>query len=141
MKPTVPLNVLSNAARMDQEDIINQVHSMIDSSNYNRAERKQLVKALKKTNKLSEKAQTKLDHSAKEEYHALLEQDFIHFFAALAITMKQRYYWREDENNDQISSLLESVEKTLEKYSNLNYTTEDLAKLAEEETGIELRTK
>ena len=71
----------------------------------------------------------------------LLEQDFIHFFAALAITMKQRYYWREDENNDQISSLLESVEKTLEKYSNLNYTTEDLAKLAEEETGIELRAK
>ena len=134
MEPNIPLNVLSNR----EPDTLSQVAAMINNSGYNRSQRRRLEKALCKTQKLSDRAQKKLDTSAYKEYQALLDKNFIHFFAALALTMKQRYYWQEDDTHDQISSLLESVEGTLEKYATMNYTTEDLAKLVEDEIGIVL---
>ena len=46
--------------------------------------------------------------------------------------------WREDDTHDQISSLLERVDKKINKYAKMGYTTEDIVKLVEEKTEIVL---
>lgn len=133
----IPLNVLSNQSRTEQ-DAINQVAAMINNSGYNRGQRRRLEKALTKTNKLTEKAQKKISDGAYKEYQKAVDTNYIHFFAALSITMSERYHWKEDEQHDQITSLLESVGRTIDKYAGMGYTTEDLSKYVEDTLGIVL---
>ena len=46
--------------------------------------------------------------------------------------------WREDETHDQISSLLERVDKKINKYAERGYNTKDLVKLLDETCDIKL---
>ena len=76
--------------------------------------------------------------SAYEQYQKAVDKNFLHFYAILALTMKEDYMWREDDTHDQISSLLERVDKKINKYAKMGYTTEDIVKLVEEKTEIVL---
>lgn len=134
MEPNIPLNVLSNR----EPDTLSQVAAMINNSGYNRSQRRRLEKALCKTQKLSDRAMQKLDRSAYKEYRDAVDQNFIHFFAALALVCYEDYRWKEDDSHDQITSMLERVGNKIDKYAHQGYTTEDLAKLVEDEIGIVL---
>ena len=140
LEPQVPLNVLNYAAK-NQKDPISQVAAMINNSGMNRGQRRRLEKALAKTERLTERAQKRLDRSAYREYKAAVNRNFMHFFATLALTMGEDYHWREDEQHDQISSLLERVEKKLEKLSAQGYDTEDIVKMVDEKYNLCLVSK
>lgn len=133
----IPFNVLSSENRSHQ-DTLDQVAAMINNSGMNRGQRRRLEKALAKTEKLTEKAQRKLDYNAYKTYQAAVDKNFLHFFAILSLVMGEDYRWKEDESSDQITSLLERVGKKLEKYANKGYTTEDLVKIVEDKYGIVL---
>lgn len=136
MEQNMPFNVLSNTA--NKEDTISQVAAMINNSGYNRGQRRRLEKALSKTNKLTERAQKKLDDSAYREYQEAVSKNYLHFFAILALTAGEDYKWQEDDKHDQISSLLERVDKKIKKYANQGYNTEDLISMVDEKYGIVL---
>lgn len=133
----VPFNVLSNGNR-DQQDTIDQVAAMINSAGYNRGQRRRLEKALGKTSKLSQKCQQKLSQNIYKEYAEAVDENFLHFFSVVALTLAEDYHWREDETHDQISSMLERVSKKIDKYSAQGYSTQDLVELVEEKTGLVL---
>lgn len=137
MRKDIPVNVLSNDLRND-EDTIDKVAAMINNSGYNRSQRRRLEKALCRTQKLTERAQKQLDHSAYKEYQAAVDKNFVHFFAALGLCMMEHYNWKETPDNDhgQLTSLFERLTKTLQKYHDMGYETEDLVKLLDEKTGI-----
>lgn len=131
----IPFNVLSNG-NLDSQDTVSQVASMINSSGYNRGQRRRLEKALGKTNKLSQKVQHKIGNKVYEEYKKAVSQNYVHFFSALALTMLEDYHWQEDDKHDQISSILERVGNKIDKYAAQGYTTETLAQLVEDKIGI-----
>lgn len=140
------LNVLSNDSRetlnnnIMNTDVIDAVANMINTSGKNRAQRRRLEKGLARTNKLSEKAQKKLDYSLYHEYKAVTDKDFVHFNAILALVMFEDYRWIETEENDhgQITSLLERVQKKMLKYKDKNFSTEDICREVYKKTGIML---
>ena len=71
LEPQVPLNVLNYAAK-NQKDPISQVAAMINNSGMNRGQRRRLEKALAKTERLTERAQKRLDRSAIASIRLLL---------------------------------------------------------------------
>ena len=133
----IPFNVLNNSNN-DQQETINTVAAMINNSGYNRGQRRRLEKALGKTTKLSQKLQDKINKHAYSEYQNAVDKNYVHFFSVLALTLLEDYRWREDDTHDQISSMLERVGKKIDKYADQGYSTEDIAKLVEEKTGIVL---
>ena len=134
----VPFNVFYNET-LSQQDTIDQVAAMINSSGYNRGQRRRLEKALGRTNKLSQKCQNKIGNRIYKEYQDTVDKNFVHFFSILALVLDEDYHWKEDESHDQISSMLERVGNKLNKYSSeKGYTTENLMKLVEDRLGIVL---
>lgn len=136
------LNVLSakNTSDFMSDDAIATVAQMINTSGANRSQRRRLEKSLKRVETIRTYAQKHLDDSAYKQYAKAVDDNFIHFFACLGLTMIDEYKWKETPENDhgQISSLLERVGKTIDKYANEGYDTEGLVKLFEEKTGIVL---
>lgn len=140
------LNVLSNSGRdalndnIMHDDVIDAVANMINTSGKNRAQRRRLERGLARTNKLTEKAQKKINNSLYEEYKSVTDKDFVHFNAILALVMYDDYRWRETEENDhgQITSLLERIQKKMTKYLEMDYSTEDICKEVYKKTGIML---
>lgn len=133
----IPYNVLSSD-NLSQQQIIDNVATMINNAGYNRAQRRRLEKALCQTNKLSQKCQEKISKNVYKEYCEAVDENFLHFFSVVALTLAEDYYWREDDTHDQISSMLERVSKKIDKYSAQGFTTQDLVKLVEEKTGLVL---
>ena len=82
--------------------------------------------------------QNRVDRSAYTQYQKAVDENFLHFYSILALTMKEDYHWREDETHDQISSLLERIDNKIKKYAEKGYTTEDLVKLLNETCDIQL---
>jgi hypothetical protein len=134
------LNVLNLKKRNDymSDDAVTDVANLISSSGCNRSQRRKIARDLGKVETIMAHTQKRLDRSMLTEYQTLLDKDMVHFCCGLAITLMDRYKWKEDDTHDQISSMIESVTKTLEKYANMGYTTEDMAELVEERTGIQL---
>lgn len=134
------LNVLSQKNRSDfmSDDAIGEVANMIATKGGNRSQRRRLEKSLKRVETIREYAQRHVDDLAFKEYQRAVDKNYCHFFACLALTMVEKYKWVEDDECDQISSLLEKVDKTITKYANMGYETEDLIKLVEEKTGLVL---
>lgn len=134
------MNVLSNTYRDKflEQDTIDTVANMINTSGANRAQRRRLEKSLAKTNKLSAKVHDKIEHKIYNKYKDITDEDFTHFNAILALVMYEDYRWREDETHDQITSLLERFQHKMQKYKDLNYTTDKVCKEVEELTGIVL---
>ena len=142
MNTQIPVNVLSNNAR-EKEDTINQLASIIKSSGCNRSQRRRFEKALKKTENITAQVQKNVNTKAYKEYQDAVDRDYVHFFACLGLTMMESYHWQESEDNDhgQITSLFERVNKTIQKYSDMGYSTEDIVNLLDERTGIRLVTE
>ena len=132
------LNVLNISNRIDNPDAVDQVAALIDSKAKSPSQRKRLERALKKVDTIYKYAQEKVNYNAYKEYQKAVDKNYVHFFSILALTMKEDYLWREDDTHDQLSSLLERVGKKIDKYANMNYSTEDLSNLVEERIGIKL---
>lgn len=118
------------------DDAVADVANLISASGCNRSQRRKIARDLGKVENIMSHTQKRLDRSMLNEYQMRLDNSLVHFYCGLAITLMDRYNWKEDETHDQISSIIESVNKTLEKYYNMGYTTEDMAELVEERTGI-----
>lgn len=130
--------ILSQRDDFMSNDCISQVASMINNSGANRSQRRRIEKSLNKVENIRAHVQKKVDRSAYEEYKKDVDKNFIHFFCILALTMGEDYKWREDETHDQISSLLERVNKKIIKYANMGYSTEDLIEHVDKEYDIRL---
>ena len=134
------LNVLSQKSALDDItglDTVSEVTAMISQAG-NRSTRRRVEKALNKTQTISRHCNIKATERANEELKKKYGKDFIHFNAILALVMYEDYHWKESEDNDhgQITSLMERVNKKMQKYLDLGYTTEDLVNLVDEKTGI-----
>ena len=134
------LNVLSQKKPSEymSDDAIQDVANMINASGENRSQRRRLERSLRKVENITAHAQKHLDDSAYKEYQKRLDTNYIYFFSCLALTMADKYKWNEDETHDQISSIIESVDKTISKYANLGYTAEKLADLVDDKFNIRL---
>ncbi len=141
MDNNTPLNVFSNQYRQENNQI-DQIANMINTSGANRGQRRRLEKTLAKTTKLSQKAMAKLEDKAYEKYMGIAERDFVHFNAILGLVMYEDYHWKESEDQEhgQILSLMERIQKKMKKYQDMDYTTEDVARELQEKTGITLVT-
>lgn len=134
------LNVLSQKkpSVYMSDDAIQDVANMINASGENRSQRRRLERSLRKVENITAHAQKHLDESAYKEYQKRLDTNYIYFFSCLALTMADKYKWKEDESHDQISSIIESVDKTISKYANQGYTAKQLADLVDERFDIRL---
>lgn len=134
------LNVLNLKIKNDYmtDDCIQNVANMINASGQNRSQRRRLEKTLGKVETIMEHTQKHVDTSAYKEYQKAVDQNFLHFFAILGLTMIEDYFWKETEDNEhgQITSLFQRLDKKIKKYAELGYSTEDLIKLLDEKTGI-----
>lgn len=127
-----------NLAKDLNLDSVDKVAAMINTKTKNRGQRRRLEKSLKRIDKIYKHVQDKVDRSAYEQYQKAVDNNFLHFFAILALTMKEDYMWREDETHDQISSLLERVDKKINKYAKKGFNTEDIVNLVDETCDIKL---
>lgn len=134
------LNVFekANLAKNLNMDTIDQVAAMINSKATNRSQRRRLEKSLKRVNTIYNHVQNRVDRSAYTQYQKAVDENFLHFYSILALTMKEDYHWREDETHDQISSLLERVDNKIKKYAEKGYNTKNLVNLVEENCDIKL---
>ena len=141
-----PKNVLND---ITSDDAVAQVARMIDNSGANRKERRRLERDLGKVENIVAHTQARVDKSAYKEYEKQVEEknkefqkcldsNFLHFMSCLAMTMYEDYRWREDKQHDQISSLLERVINTMEKYARRGYSTEAIVKMVDEKLDIQL---
>ena len=131
----IPYNVL-NSGNTDHQDAIDQIASMINSSGYNRGQRRRLEKALGKTNKLSQRVQKKIGQNLYKEYQAATDSNMRRFFSVLGIVMHERYNWQEDEDSEEISDLFDALNNYLVEYKDL--TTDEVANICNEKTGLTL---
>ena len=127
-----------NLAKSLNLDTVDQVAALINSKTTNRSQRRRLEKSLKRVNTIYNHVQNQVDLSAYKQYQKAVDENFVHFYSVLALTMKEDYHWREDETHDQISSLLERVDNKIKEYAEKKYTTEDLVKLVNEKCDIQL---
>lgn len=134
------LNVFekANLAKNLNMDTIDQVAAMINSKATNRSQRRRLEKSLKRVNTIYNHVQNRVDRSAYTQYQKAVDENFLHFYSILALTMKEDYHWREDETHNQISSLLERVDNKIKKYAKKGYDTKNLVNLVEENCDIKL---
>lgn len=128
----------ANFARDLNMDTVDQVAAMINAKTTNRSQRRRLEKSLKRVNTIYSHVQNRVDRSAYTQYQKAVDENFLHFYSILALTMKEDYHWREDETHDQISSLLEKVDNKINKYAEKGYNTKDLVKLLDETCDIKL---
>lgn len=128
----------ANLAKDLNMDSIDKVAAMINTKTTNRGQRRRLEKSLKKVDRIYKHVQDRVDRSAYEQYQKAVDEDFLHFYSILALTMKEDYHWREDEQHDQISSLLERVDNKIKKYADKGYKTKNLVDLVEESCDIKL---
>lgn len=128
----------ANLAKDLNMDTVDQVAAMINAKTTNRSQRRRLEKSLKRVNTIYSHVQNRVDRSAYAQYQKAVDENFLHFYSILALTMKEDYHWREDETHDQISSLLEKVDNKINKYAEKGYNTKDLVKLLDETCDIKL---
>ena len=138
------LNVLNRRSALDDStgvDTVSEVTALINQAG-NRSTRRRVEKALNKTQTITRHCNIKATEKANEQLKKKYDKDFVHFYAVLALVMYEDYRWKESEDNDhgQITSLMERVNKKMQKYLDLGYTTEDLVNLVDEKTGILLVT-
>ncbi len=137
------LNVLANSPKSDDfmsDKAISELASMINAAGRNRAERKRLQRTLRKTENIRKAVQQNVDMSAYREFSKIVDQNFTHFFACLGILMHDKYHWQETEDHEhgQIVSLFERLNKLIDKYADMNYSTQDICDELYEKTGIQL---
>lgn len=137
------LNVLANSPKSDDfmsDKAISELASMINAAGRNRAERKRLQRTLRKTENIRRAVQQNVDMSAYREFSKVVDKNFTHFFACLGILMHDKYHWNEsgDQDHGQIISLFERLNRLIDKYADMGYSTQDICNELYEKTGIQL---
>lgn len=136
------LNVL-NRSKFDSldmdRDAIAEVASMINASG-SRSQRRRLEKTLNKTQKILTKCEKSARDKADKELEVRADANFMYVFACVGLTLYEDYHWKEDPDQDhgQLTSFFERLTKKMEKYSGQGMSTDDLIKLLDDRTGIEL---
>lgn len=138
------LNVLSNdhiakLQDMNNEYAVNQVNAMLNTSG-NRAQKRRLEKTLRKVERVQAKCEESARKRADKELAVRVDNDFLYLVSAVGLTLYEDYRWREDPDQDhgQITSFYERLTKRIEKYANDGLSTEDIIKLLEDKTGVQL---
>lgn len=136
------LNVLAkrpNIINMEDYDPVLEVEAMLNASG-NRAQRKKLQKTLNKTEKILAKCEKSAKAKADKELDIRADANFMYVFACVGLTLNEDYHWKEDPDQDhgQITSFFERLTKKMEKYSDQGLSTEDIIKLLDEKTGVQL---
>ncbi len=123
------------------DDAITKVANMIKATGDNRSQRRRLEKSLGKMQTILEHSQKYVDRSAYKEYQKCLDENYVHFFACLALTMGEDYKWKEDETHNQISSILQRVDKKIKKLAEAGYSTTDIIQMVDDKYDITLQAK
>ncbi len=123
------------------DDAITKVANMIKATGDNRSQRRRLEKSLGKMQTILEHSQKYVDRSAYKEYQKCLDENYVHFFACLALTMGEDYKWKEDETHNQISSILQRVDKKIKKLAEAGYCTTDIIQMVDDKYDITLQAK
>lgn len=136
------LNVLAiKQQNFMSDDAITKVANMIKATGDNRSQRRRLEKSLGKMQTILEHSQKYVDRSAYKEYQKCLDENYVHFFACLALTMGEDYKWKEDETHNQISSILQRVDKKIKKLAEAGYSTTDIIQMVDDKYDITLQAK
>lgn len=132
------LNVLAEKKIKDymSDDTIQDVANLINASGANRAQRKRLERALRKTENIMEHTQKQVNRNAYKEYQECLDSNMTRFFSVLGIVLKSQYGFEESEEKEEISHMFDLLNTYLEEYRELS--TDDVAKICYETTGLEL---
>ena len=117
-------------------DAINKVAAMINNSGKNRAQRRRLEKSMGRMETILSRTQKYVDRSAFKQYQAGLDENMRRFFSVLGIVVKEKYGFKESEDDNEISTLFDYVNQYLEKYQDL--TTDEVSELCQEITDITL---
>ena len=136
MRNIKPLNVLNQNKDFMSDDAISQIANMINTSGGNRAQRKRLERALRKTENIQKHAQNHLDKRAYKEFQECLDSNMTRFFSVLGIVLKTQYGFEESEDKEEISHMFDLLNTYLEEYQELS--TDEVAKICYETTGIQL---
>lgn len=132
------LNVLNQNSlkREISGDAVDQVAAMINNSSKNRAQRRRLEKQLGKVANIYSHVQAHVDRSAFKEFQCAADSNMRRFFSVLGIVLEKEYGWHDEENNEPIADLFDKINTRLDEYQELS--TDDVAKICEEVTGITL---
>ena len=135
------LNVLNNRSLLNSmdNDAIAEVASMINASG-SRSQRRRLEKTLNKTERILAKCEQSARDRADKQLDIRADSNFMYIFACVGLTLNEDYHWKEDPDQDhgQLTSFFERLTKKMEKYSEMGMSTDDIIKLLDERTGIEL---
>ena len=136
MRSIKPLNVLNQNKDFMSDDAISQIANMINASGGNRAQRKRLERALRKTENIQKHAQDHLNRRAYKEFQQCLDSNMTRFFSVLGIVLKTQYGFEESEDKEEISHMFDLLNTYLVEYQELS--TDEVAKICYETTGIQL---
>lgn len=130
------LNILNQNRDYMQDDVVQEIANMINASGGNRAQRKRLERALRKTENIQKHAQDHLNRRAYKEFQQCLDSNMTRFFSVLGIVLKTQYGFEESEDKEEISHMFDLLNTYLEEYQELS--TDEVAKICYETIGIEL---
>ena len=137
------LNVLNHNNKSNNfitnDEAINKLSSMVNATG-SRSNRRKMERAINKSVKLQKAAEARANQKAFSKVAERVDDDFMYLFGIIGITMYEDYHWKETEENEhgQITSLYERLTKKMEKYTDMNYSTDDVLNYLEELTGIKL---
>ena len=103
----------------------------------NRSERRKIVKALNKTNKIAKYANEQVRKDAKQELERRSNDSFGYILSMAAIVLHDVYKW----DDDAIGDFVTEISKRLDSEWSDGKTVDDVAKELFEKTGIELVVK
>lgn len=130
------LNILNQNRDYMQDDVVQEIANMINASGGNRAQRKRLERALRKTENIQKHAQDYLNRRAYKEFQQCLDSNMTRFFSVLGIVLKTQYGFEESEDKEDITHMFDLLNTYLVEYQELS--TDEVAKICYETTGIQL---
>lgn len=133
------LNILNQDRDYMQDDVVQEIANMINTSGGNRAQRKRLERALRKTENIQKHAQDHLNKRAYKEFQQCLDSNMTRFFSVLGIVLKTQYGFEESDEPDgkeEITDMFNLLNAYLVEYQELS--TDEVAKICYETTGIQL---
>lgn len=134
------LNVLNKRSFLDDlrdTDAVNEVTAMVNSAG-NRSTRRKVEKALNKTQNITKHADARATQRANRELANKAELDMVWLYAMAGYTLVKDYHWNNNGVHGQLDSFFERMTKHMNRFNEMGYTVEDVAKEFEELTGIEL---
>ena len=137
------VNVLNNKSFLDHledKDAIAEISAMINGAGGNRSQRRKLEKTLSKVEKIQAKCETSARERADKEMALRYDRNIMYAYACIGLVLNEDYHWKEDSDQEhgQITSFLERLANKMMKYTEMDYSTEDVLNLLYDRTGVRL---